>query len=158
MKKSFMVMLTLFSATAIANENNTRAADQIDVAKAPKLILEVYDNSNKVPKHIEGRKYSISKKAQQLCWTAFNMPFSPNNGIKEIFISPKKAKFMDKNSVVVPSKDGKMNVITAMLPSHNNEFIQRCWSFDKNDPLGTYQLKVFVNDIEFPQQKFELVK
>ena len=143
-------MATLVSATAFAENQplNTQ----------PMMKFGVFDTSNKVPREVAGNKYSISNKNHKLCWAAFNMPFQPTNQVIEVFNSPKKAKFSDPQGSAVSSKDGKTHTISLNMKSVNNEFIERCWNFDKNDPLGKYSLEVKVNNIGFPVQTFEVVK
>ena len=143
-------MATLVSATAFAESQaiNTQ----------PMMKFGVFDTSNKVVREVADNKYSISNKNHTLCWTAFNMPFQPDNNIVEIFKSPKKANFSDPQGNSTTSEDGQTHTISLNMKSVNNEFIERCWNFDKNDPLGKYTLEVKVNDINFPVQTFEVVE
>lgn len=161
MKKSLAIVLGLISATTFADEPTKVEQPLLKPQQEMQAMLKlgVYDVSNKVIREINNRKYSIKQaKNLSLCWTAFNMPFIDKNNVIEVFQSPKKSKFSDKTGSVVTSKDRKTHTITSSLPSYNNEFITKCWRFEKNDPLGTYTLEVRVNDIIFPAQPFELVK
>lgn len=160
MKKSLVITLALFSATAVANQSGDKRTEQIQFVNQPMLQLEVFDKSNTVARPVAGRKYSVSNKNHSLCWTAWNIPFLPrNNKSIEVFTSPKSAKFMSPDASVITQDNGKMHVVTNFnIQVTNNEFIQRCWLFDKNDPLGKYTLTVQVNDIQYPTQTFELVK
>ncbi len=152
MKKSFVVLLGLLSAAALAN--NAGGEQQ---GNQPMLNLAVYDTSTQVAKPL-GTQYSVSAKGIQLCWVAFNMPFSANNKVIEIFQSPDKATFSDTVGLVVSSEDKLWHKVSSSLSSQNNEFIQRCWAFDKNDPLGKYTLDIQINNVRFASQEFELVK
>lgn len=153
MKKTLIAALGLFSLVAQANTNIQPAGE-----KQPKLALAIYDSSSKVPAKVEGLKYSVSKKNWQLCWTAFDMPFTANNKVTELFKSPAPAVFKSSTGSSVRSKDGKEHRVEYFTPSQNGELIQRCWTFDKNDPLGKYSLTLDINDVSYPPVSFELVK
>lgn len=146
MKKALIILATLTSVTAFAETSQ--------VNNQPMMKFGVYDVSNTVAKEVSGNKYSISNKHHRLCWTAFNMPFQPSNQVVEVFTSPKNAKF----SGAVSSKDGKTHTIKLHTASSNNEFLERCWRFEKTDPKGKYSLSVSVNDVTFPTVPFSVVK
>lgn len=146
MKKALVLLTALVSASAFAE---TQPVDT-----RPMMKFGVYDTSNKVAREVPGNKYSISNKHHRLCWVAFNMPFQPSNQVVEVFNSPKNAKF----SGAVSSKDGKTHTIKLHTASSNNEFLERCWRFEKTDPKGKYSLSVSVNDVTFPATQFEVVK
>lgn len=156
MKKQLTFLASIMACTFAAADN--LAQQSTNTHSPPMLKLAVYHTTNKAMKQIEGLKYSVSQKGQNLCWTVFNMPFSSKNTVIEIFESPKKAHFVDPNSAVVSSKNGIKHTITSSLPSQNNEYIQRCWTFDKKDPKGQYRLTIQVNNIAFGTQTFEVVK
>ena len=150
MKKALILLTSLVSASAFAE---TQPVDT-----RPMMKFGVYDTSNKVAREVANKKYSISNKNHTLCWSAFNMPFQPTNQVVEVFNSPQKAKFNNLQGSAVSAKDGKTHTISTNMPSVNNEFIERCWYFDKNDPVGKYTLELRVNNIAFPVQTFEVVK
>lgn len=154
MKKTVAMFALAFSAMAMADtpSQSTQALPQ----NQPMLKLGVYDLSNNVPREVE--KYSVSNKQHHLCWTAFNMPFEAKNDLIEVFTSPSKADFADNSGSISSSKDGKTHTITTQIASQNNQFVQRCWQFSKEDPIGKYSVKVRINNIEFPAQTFEVNK
>lgn len=158
MKKSLAVVLGLVSATTLADETKNLPALQPLAQNAPVLVVGVYDVSNKVVRAVPERKLSLSNKNHQLCWTALNVPSELTNKVTEIFVAPEKANFVDSSSSIAVSKDGKKHTITVNIPRQSKDFLERCWRFNKNDPLGKYILEVQINDIKFPAQSFELVK
>lgn len=154
MKKSLVLAMSLAVSTSVfaANEPaKTQPTNQ------PMIKVAVYDVSNKVAREV-GHQYSVSNKNLRLCWAAFNMSFQPSNTIVEEFFSPAKAKFSEPNGSVVTSKDAKKHTVTTSLAAQNNEYIQKCWHFDKSDPLGKYKLNIRVNNTQFDGLEFELVK
>ncbi|QGM80370.1 hypothetical protein [Otariodibacter oris] len=134
------------------------AEQQISVPQdiQPMLRFGVFDTSNTVAQEVE--KYSLGNPSHKLCWVAFNMPFQPLNQVKEIFNAPQKTTFIDGPSKITTSEDGKTHTLEVSLPSNNGEFIERCWSFGENDPIGKYSVDVQVNDVTYPTQYFEVVK
>lgn len=158
MKKGLLLLTVMISNSILAQPTTLNQTTQQPTP--PMLKLGVYDLSGKVPKDV-GLKYSIKNKNLQLCWAAFNMPFSPTNQNEVIqqFVSPKKTAYNGLNNAnIVVSPDGKTTTIKLILPSHQNQFIEQCWKYEKSDPLGKYKLTVRVNDIQFDTLEFELVK
>lgn len=159
MKKVLTLLAAFTSFAAVAAEQPKQPVPTATEQKQPTMKLAVYDSSNKVAREIEGLKYSVSAKNQELCWGVSNMQFNPKNSVTEVFLPPKPTKFLNPNASVVVGKDGKTTTIhTAEMSSYNNEAIWKCWKFDNKDPKGTYQLKVQVNDIVFGPLSFEVVK
>ncbi|MDH2997793.1 hypothetical protein A1D22_00390 [Pasteurellaceae bacterium LFhippo2] len=154
MKKSLAIILGLVSATAFANQ----AASTATIGNQPALAFGVYDVSNKVASLVPGNKYSVSKKDQRLCWTAFNMKFERTNAITEVFTAPKGGVFKDPVGNTVVSADGLTHTLTSSLASDNGEALQKCWVFDNSDPKGAYSVSVRVNDIQYPSQTFEVTE
>lgn len=160
MKKSLAVLFGFISIGALAASNVSSAPKQNANENAPRLKLAVYDISGKVPKDI-GQTYSLSKKNQILCWTAFNMPFSPTNQnhVTQIITAPNnKAKFISQGASITVSPDGKTSTIVSVEPSYNNEFVQLCWVMENTDPRGKYKMDIQVNDIKFGPASYEVVK
>lgn len=164
MKKIIALFLSVISAFSFAQEVVIIpiVAEQ-QMANLPKdyppiLKLAVVDISDGTLNEIQDKKYSIKNSGHNLCWIVFNMPFSPSNQITEVFSSPKKANFSDPNGSRKVSKNGKNHTISIDLPSQNDQFIQRCWKFDKKDPVGKYTLAIKINGINFPAQTFEVIK
>lgn len=158
MKKTVIIALNLLAGTAIVNQAIAQTSSQ--ESKQPMLSLEVFDSSSSVPSVVEGRKFSVSKKNLDLCWTAFNMPVLANNSVVEVFVAPKKATFIAEGSQVSKSKDGKKHTITSTFSTKQTDFdlVRKCWRFDKKDPLGKYTVEIQVNNIKFPAQTFHVVK
>lgn len=159
MKKSLIIALSLVAGSALANQA-TQQVPQQHGAQPPMLSVEVFDSSTGMPRIIEGRKFSVSKKNLDLCWTAFNVPITSNNSTVEVFVAPRKATFVSQGSKISKSKDGKKHTITSPFSTTQTDFdlVRKCWKFDKKDPLGKYTLEVQVNDIKFPPQTFHVVK
>ncbi|WGE32615.1 pseudouridine synthase [Actinobacillus genomosp. 2] len=156
MKKHLMLAMGLLSSvTAIANTTpDTTPAKET----RPMLAIYLLDLNGKVAKPIRSTTYSVSQKNLHLCWEAVNVPFTAKNQVTEIFNAPAPAKFTEQGVTVVSSNDGKTHTISRQLASHNNEFIRKCWKFDKTDPKGEYTLQVRINNIEFPAMPFNIVK
>lgn len=152
MKKLLIAsILTCFSVQVMGNtlpSNNTQ----------PKMRFGVFEVTDSNIKQIEGNKYSISNPSHWLCWAAFDMPFTASNTIIENFYSPSRTTFVDAVQQVSTSPDGKTHTITSQVPAQQNLFVERCWTFDKSDPLGKYSADIRVNDIIFPTQHFEVTK
>ncbi|MGX2955964.1 hypothetical protein ACWIW6_06825 [Ursidibacter sp. B-7004-1] len=156
MNKALALALGILSTTVFAEDKVQQ--ESLEKSLEPKLALTIYDTSNKVPRAVEGLKYSLKAKNLSLCWTAFDMPFIQSNKVVELFHSPKAGKFTDTSGSSVSSKDKKQHTIENYLPSVNGQYIHRCWNFDKKDPLGKYSVEVQINDIKFPALSFEVVK
>lgn len=159
MKKGLFLVTVMASNLVLAQQEQGNSAE--GKASPPMLKLAVYDFSGSTPKDI-GLKYSRKNPNLQLCWTAFNMPFAPDNKneVFQQFISPSsKAAYrgIDSENIQV-SKDGKTTTIKHIVPAYQNQFIQQCWKYDKTDPLGKYKLTVRINDIQFETLELELIK
>lgn len=152
-------MKKLLAVTALLVLGTAYADNEKKVPVQPKMTLAVVDISNKVARPLKERKYSVSNKNLRLCWNVFDVPFASGNAnkITEIFTAPsEEAKFIKPGANVV--KDKAVSYVHSNTRSVNNEYIQNCWQFDQNDPLGTYQFKLLLNNFEFSEVKFELVK
>ncbi|MDH2925486.1 hypothetical protein EV693_10524 [Nicoletella semolina] len=154
MKKFTISLFALISANVMAVSSIERPQENIP----PKLRFGVFEVKEKGSRLLESNQFSVSNKEHKLCWAAFDMPFDVSNTVIEVFYSPKKAKFIDTIQQVSTSEDGKTHTVTSKLPSQQGKFIERCWTFDKNDPLGKYSVDIQVNDIIFPTQYFEVTK
>lgn len=158
MKKLTLLALSLASASLWANET---AKPTNTEAKPPRAVFQVIETDGKVARAVQGNQVSISKK-QELCWTVVDLPFKPSNQVTEEFLTPKGAKFAAQGSSVINSEENGLNkskITSASMKAVNNEFLRRCWKFDKNDPTGHYQIALQVNDTLFePAYKFEVIK
>lgn len=157
MKKALFLLTLLFSGFAFANKEIQ--ANNPKQANPPMLKLAVYDVSSAEAKDI-GLKYSRRNKNLQLCWSAFNLPLAIDHQhhIYQQFIAPNnKAKFQGEGLQVKISNNGKTSMVYRKLAATNNS-AQQCWKFGTNDPLGKYKLTVRVNNIQFNQLEFEIVK
>lgn len=153
MKKS-LVALAFFSASVWANTETQGL--QPSAQNAPMIRFGVLDTRNQIAQDA-GLTYSISNPHHELCWSAFNLPFQMQNKVVEVFVSPKAAQFKSAGSTVERSKDKKTHTISTFVPNRQAS-INKCWRFDKQDPLGKYKVDIRINDIVFPTQTFELVK
>lgn len=164
MKKILIALLSLASTTVLAEEYSivpVVSEEQIASLPAqlpPILKLGVYDTSDGFINEVTSKKYSIKNSGHNLCWIAFNLPFGESNHVVETFVAPKKTAFNDPPSHKKVSKSGRTHTISLDLPSENNLFIQRCWRFDKKDPIGQYKVTIKINEYTFPAQIFEVVK
>lgn len=156
MKKYLLLAMAFASTAALANtQANTNATKE---AKPPMMVLTTVDVSGKVAKPLNSTVYSLSREKTELCWEVINVPFIAKNKVVEVFNAPAKSKFTHPDASVTTSNEDKTHTIVSHVPSANNEFIRRCWKFDKTDPIGNYTLDLRVNDIIFPTQKFSIVK
>ena len=157
MNKTFVLVLGILSSAVLAEDKVLQPLPEKVIE--PKLHLAIFDTSNKVARQIEGLQYSLSNhKNLSLCWTAFDLAIKHKNQVKEIFSSPKKATFTDSSGINNRSKEGTKHQIETNLAGTNNEFIQKCWAFDKSDPLGKYSIEVQINNIKYPALSFEIIK
>lgn len=160
MKKSLVLAMGLLAtATTMAAEKTETAQPAPQKETRPVIGLVIYNTSGKVATPIKGLQYSLKKaKNLQLCWEVINTPLTANNLVIEEITAPAKSKFVSKDSNVVTSEDGKAHTVSTQIPSTTSEFLRRCWNFDKTDPKGTYSIKVRVNNIQFNNLNFEIVK
>ena len=156
MKKYLLLAMAFASTATLANTQvNTNATKE---AKPPIMALTTVDVSGKVAKALNSTVYSLSKEKTELCWEVINVPFIDKNKIIEVFNAPAKSKFTAPDASITTSNEDKTHTIVSHIPSVNNEFIRKCWKFDKTDPIGNYTLDLQVNDVIFPTQKFSVVK
>lgn len=159
MKKYLLLAMAFASTTALANTQANTNATTTKEAKQPIMGLTTIDVGGKVAKSLNSTVYSLSKaNTTQLCWEVINIPFTAKNKVTEVFTTPAKSKFTHPDASVTTSNEDKTHTIVSHIPSVNNEFIRKCWKFDKTDPIGNYTLDLRVNDIIFPTQKFSIVK
>lgn len=156
MKKLIALASLAFTYNVYANtEDNVKKAED----RQPSMYLSVFDISGKVAKDLQSRKYSVSKKNLLLCWTAYNMQFSPDNRNKvtEIFVAPNdKAKFILPGSTI--QTNGNTTYVNSVMASVNNEYVQHCWGLDERDPVGKYSFSLQINGTSFGPTEYEVVK
>lgn len=124
----------------------------------PAIVLQVYDVSGKVEKQIKGTTLSIEKKQNKLCWVSINVPIKPQTLLAEAFYAPDKFKLIAPGTKIDSSADQKNHTVVSQITNMNNQNFSRCWSFDKNDPIGKYQMEIQINDHIFKGLDFEIVK
>lgn len=156
MKKLMALASLVLVSNVYANtETNTKELED----NQPMMYLSVFDTSGKVAKDTKSRRYSVSQKNLILCWTAYNMPFSPDNKNKvvETFVAPNdKAKFVLPGSTITTK--GNTTLVSSTMQSFNNEYMQHCWGLDETDPLGKYSFSLQINDTQFGPTEYEVVK
>lgn len=156
MKKYLLLAMAFASTTALANTQvNTNATKE---TKPSMMALTTVDVSGKVAKPLNSTVYSLSREKTELCWEVINVPFTAKNKVTEVFNAPAKSKFTAPGSSIIVTNDDKTHTIVSYVANSNNEFIRKCWKFDKADPIGNYTLDLQVNDVIFPTQKFSVVK
>lgn len=157
MKKAFAFALLGLSTIAVANTET-----QQPTQNQPMVNLAVYDISNtKEPKMVENITLSRSNKNHRLCWTAANVGAVENgaNFVIEQFVTPTSIILTDDSGITAQrSKDGKSHLVLGYLPTFSNGLVEKCWQFPTKYPVGEYKFAVRVNDFEFPQQSFKIVK
>lgn len=156
MKSKFFLLASLLSLPLAAQLNLPSST----TSTPPKLKLGVYDMSVSPPKDI-GLTYSRSNASLRLCWTAFDMPFSPNedNLVIQVFTAPNnQAKFIGEGHESKISNEGRTTTLTHKLPSYQQQWLQQCWHFEPQDPIGTYQLRVQINQTQFDPLEFKITK
>ncbi|MDY4279493.1 MAG: pseudouridine synthase [[Pasteurella] mairii] len=154
MKKYLSLIMALLAMNAIAN------TVMPVTPSAPIIYLSTVDTSGNILKSLNTTIYSVSNAKLNLCWEVAGMPLSAQNNVVEVMTGPERFTVIgDNNSSVDADKSGKVYTIKQVAaPAINNEFIRRCWKFDKNDPLGEYKLDVDVNGVSFPTRTFTLIK
>lgn len=154
MKKYLSLIMTLLATNAMAETVMPVAPSM------PTLYLSTVDTGGRVLKSLNTTTYSVSNAKLALCWEVVGVPLLAQNNVVEVMTGPERFTVNgDNNSVINADKSGKVYTIKHVAtPAINNEFIRRCWKFDKKDPLGEYKLDVTVNDVSFPTRTFTLIK
>lgn len=124
----------------------------------PAIVVQVFDINGKVARPIKGNKLNIEKKQNRLCWNSVNVPVQGKVMIAEAIYAPGPAKASSEGSQVQPSPDGTSNTIITNINNATENYVSRCWTFDKSDPIGKYRLDVQINDQVFKGLEFEIVK
>lgn len=154
MKKYLSLFMALLATNAMA-ETVTPAAPS-----APTIYLSTVETGGSVLKSLNTTTYSVSNAKLNLCWEVVGVPISVKNNVVEVMTGPERFTVIgDNNSSVDADKSGKVYTIKQVAAAAiNNEFIRRCWKFDKSDPLGEYKLDVTVNGVSLPTKTFTLIK
>lgn len=124
----------------------------------PKLSLGVFTSRNDAVVPANTNLISRSNPSHRLCWIAFDAIFPNQVEVEENITSPGPSQFSGPNSRTVSSTDSLNHSIFTTLNSVNNQMVERCWQFGESDPLGTYQISIKVGEVNYPAQKFQLVK
>ncbi|WP_209025912.1 hypothetical protein [Mannheimia haemolytica] len=124
----------------------------------PAVVLQVFDESEKIAKPIKGNKLFISKKQTRLCWHSINLPVQNKVTIAEAFYAPAAMKLASPGSKINSSADKKNHTIITEINLANNQVLNRCWGFDKTDPVGKYKMEIQINNHIFKGLEFEIVK
>lgn len=124
----------------------------------PKLSLGVFTRRNDAVVPANTNLLSRSNANHRLCWIAFDAIFPNQVDVEENITAPAPSQFSGPNSRTVSSTDGLHHSVFTKLNSANNQIVERCWQFGEDDPLGTYQISIKVGEINYPVQKFQLVK
>lgn len=67
-------------------------------------------------------------------------------------------KLASPGSKIDSSADKKNHTIITEINLANNQVLNRCWGFDKTDPVGKYKMEIQINDHIFKGLEFEIVK
>lgn len=162
MKK--VLLTTLISAmatTAFAAGTQQESKEQKDViVQKPKITVTVLDFTTEEPKDLGTTTVSIAEKDQRLCWTAYNLPLEETAEVVEIIKSPKGGHFTSDSAIALSSKDKRVHKLTypKKKTTDDAKSVQECWHFDETDPLGKYSVTIKVNDVQYPEMTFEVVK
>lgn len=156
--KKVLISLIVASSQSFAAMEKTEVKP-LPFGGKPAVALQVFEVKNNVFKPIQGTKLSIRKKQNQLCWQSVNVPLQSNNMVAEAFYAPNEFKLNSPNSQITSSNDKKNHtIVTEIKTSEVSQYIRRCWSFDRKDPTGKYQMEVQINDHIFKGLEFEIVK
>lgn len=124
----------------------------------PKLSLGVFTRRNDAVVPANTTLLSRSNPSHRLCWIAFDAVFPNQVDVEETITAPAPSQFSGPTSRTVSSTDGLHHSIFTTLNSANNQIVERCWQFDVNDPIGTYQISIKVGEVNYPAQKFQIVQ
>lgn len=142
------------------NKNQQQAAEaQKTNTTQPVAAIRIFDISGKSPKLMEGNQLSRSK-ARQMCVFVVNVEVKNQNRLVEYFKTPEPMLMQAEGATTQSSQDGKEHFITFNLPKSDikNYVVSQCWKFNKEHPMGIYQLDVQFNDIVFKGLSFEILK
>ncbi|PJG85942.1 hypothetical protein [Conservatibacter flavescens] len=162
MKKSLFLtaLFSLVSLNASAASNPILSQPNADPDTAPRLFLGAIDAKRPERGFLaNSTQFYHRYPNRHLCWVAHNIPnLGDSADVVQDITSPAKAFWENAQT----SEDGKQHRVISKISAvtHNNgeKTIEQCWYFDKNDPIGDYAIKVFINNIEFPTQHFKLSK
>lgn len=154
-----MAGLAISSLNSIAYANEGKPLVHLAQAHSqpPAIQLSVIQKVGSSTRPLNSLQLSRSAKDLSLCWQVVNIPVASAMNIEETFIAPKRSVMVDTHSQVISSSDGRTHRILSTQHSSNG-IAEKCWNFDKTDPTGKYQLNVKVNDVEFKDLSFEIVK
>ncbi|MDD0824692.1 hypothetical protein PTQ27_09495 [Mannheimia sp. AT1] len=158
MNKLYVALILALTANYSLAAAEKKANEPKPFDGKPTVGLHVFDTSTKVAKPISGNTLSISKKQNRLCWSSINVPLQNKVTIAEAFYAPDVLKIISEGSKVDSSADKKQHTIVSEITNVNTENLNRCWDFDKTDPIGKYQMEIQINDIIFKGLEFEIVK
>ncbi|QIM66784.1 hypothetical protein A4G16_05075 [Mannheimia granulomatis] len=124
----------------------------------PSVVLQVFDISSQIARPITGNTLSISKKQSRLCWSSVNLPVQNKAMVVEAFYAPNTLTLVSPGSKIDSSPDKKNHTIVTEINNMGNQNVNRCWGFDKTDPIGKYKMEIQINDYIFKGLEFEIVK
>lgn len=150
------------STPSTANTSASQAPQPAVTLKSsdvePKLSLGVFTRRNDAVVPANTTLLSRSNPNHRLCWIAFDAVFPNQVDVEETITAPAPSQFSGATSRTISSTDGLHHSIFTTLNSANNQVVERCWQFDVNDPIGTYQISIKVGEVNYPAQKFQIVK
>lgn len=151
----FTGVALLFSVNAIAQ---TKTADK-NAPALPEIFVSVFDASQNPFTDTNTTTLSRSAENRRLCWVA-NGKFNKSVNLVETFNAPAAQTMMvSEHSRVSTSNNGKTNTIRGTEESYNDgKYLFKCWSFDKNDPVGKYTLQIKADKKTFPPLSFKVTE
>lgn len=159
MKKLLATTLALLSATAFADTKVDTPTESHVQDKQPFAMIRVFDTSGKEPKLMDGNRLSRHK-SRQVCVFVANVPIQEQNLFAEYFQAPKPMKIHFEGANVQAEDNQKNYLISFNMSKEQivDDIVSQCWTFTKNDPIGTYKLDVQFNDIVFKGLEFKVLK
>ncbi len=121
--------------------------------------IGIYQNYNGASLKTLETELSKSNKKQFLCYFVSNIKPNQKFHITTRISSPKGARFKGKDSDFSFNKDQTEHRLNYDFSNkENKDSLDFCWNFDKRDPSGDYNIKVVIENKEYPSFSFKLTE
>lgn len=158
-KTSVLVSLMAMPFLSCAFAAPTKSSDtSINVAQTdkPMIVLHAFAKHDNNYQPLGSTVVSRSQPNHHICWLAGNLPKTSADKriIQEIFVTPKPMQFVDSQAQI--STKGTTASVVLTAPAIN-DWYDRCWQFDSNDPTGAYSISVMIDNIVFDPVYFTVL-
>ncbi|NBI41281.1 hypothetical protein GVX86_07380 [[Haemophilus] felis] len=153
-----LVMLSLSASATAADKNLDLTLPES--ARLPSAAISTRDNGV-VKRFIPSNVLSRSAKTHAWCIDFHALPAKERNAVKLVIRSPGKLDINLHDATIEKSADGSINKLMFNVNKSEiiNGYYEICWqsnSFD--EPLGTYHIDAYFNELIFEGLYLKLVK